>query len=150
MTPKETRITWTRRILLTGLIAAGVSITTIAQPVESPVPKTRRLDKIEKLIAAGQLTMFDAVKMAEAHCKGVAFNAECFVRPGPFAPTDARLNSGEPAIGDSERLEYRITCVLKNNPITVLLDGKEKKVISPPETPPGPRPDPTPVPPPGL
>ncbi|MCB9854496.1 MAG: hypothetical protein H6818_02330 [Phycisphaerales bacterium] len=140
---------WISKILLTGTIAAGFSIAAIAQPVESPIPKTRNLEKIEKLVQSGQLSMVSAVKLAEEHTKGLAFFAECSVRPGPFPPVADESSSKRMAPDDSERLEYQITCVIDRNPVVVTIDGKEKKVVAPPKTPPTPKPDPAPAPPSG-
>lgn len=129
--------------LLAGAMAGGAALVAIAQPVETPVPKTVRIREIEKLVKEGQLNMIDAIKMAEAHAKAIAFNAQCSVKPGPFAQP-APESKPDP---NQLRLEYRITCVKENQPVTVIIDGKEKKVVSPPEPrtpPPGPKPDPKP------
>lgn len=134
---------WPLRVVLATTIAGSLAIAAFGQPVGTPVPKTERIDKVEALVEAGQLNMVDAVKMAEQRTKGVAFQARCVVRPGPFAPGE-----GEPATGDvdAERLVYDIVCAINGKPLTVTIDGKQKKILTPKTPEPEPKPDPTPEP----
>jgi hypothetical protein len=135
---------WGLRVIAATTISGCFVLAAIAQPVETPIPKTQRVDKIEQLVKKGQLTMIEAVKMAEARTKGVAFQARSVVRPGPFAnPQNEKATSDEPN-PDEERLIYKIICVLDSQPTTVVIDGKEKKIVSPPKPPtPGPGPAPS-------
>lgn len=151
MDTKVRSFAWPARILLSGTIASCLTLVAFAQPVETPVPKTERIGKIAELVKQGQLGMAKAVQMAEKHTKGVAFRARCAVRPGPFevASNDAQPTPPKerPDI-DEERLMYDIICVVRDKPIHVKIDGKDKKVLSP-KTPPTPPPGPGPTPKPG-
>lgn len=149
---RETQsLAWSTRVLIASTLGGCVAIAALAQPVETPVPKTERIGRIQELVEAGQLDMAGAVKLAEKHVKGVAFKARCSVKPGPFADEggDAQpVPPKEPPELVDERLMYQIVCVVKDKPVTVKIDGKEKKVLSPqtPPTPPGPEPKPDPIP----
>ena len=134
------------RLAAAPLVIFGV-IAAFAQPVEPPVPKTKRIAEIEKLMEAGQLNMVDAIRMAEKHTKGKAFDAECLVRPGPFEQPVDKPVPGDDA--DEPRLEYHIACVVESQAVNVIVDGKAKKVTAPPAPPkpdPGPKPEPDPAP----
>ncbi|MCA9257114.1 MAG: hypothetical protein KDA33_15800 [Phycisphaerales bacterium] len=133
---------WPLRLVAGSIVSACVALSVFAQPVETPLPKTERVDRIERLVSNGQLSMGDAVRMAEARTEGVACNARCAVRVGP-APvgTGADLASGEPAPTD-ERLMYEIVCVKEGRTTRVSIDGKLKKVVSPPSPKPAPEGEP--------
>lgn len=143
MNTRNPSLTWPARILLSSTIAGCVALAAFAQPVETPVPKTERIGRIAELVRQGQLNMVDAVRMAERHTKGVAFKARCVVKPGPFASNDD--SSPEPGSdADAERLLYEIVCVLNEQPTTVSIDGKDRKVLTPKPPTPQPKPDPDP------
>ncbi|GEM_PF-3384248 len=135
---------WLLRLVAGSIVSACVALSVFAQPVETPVPKTERVDRIEQLIRGGQLNMGDAVRMAEKRTEGVACSARCGVRIGPLpVRAGADLASDEPTpTPTDERLMYEIVCVKDGRTTRVSIDGKLKKVVSPPSPKPTPEGEP--------
>lgn len=116
-----------------AIVGVGVIALAQAQPQGKPSPEeTNRAKEVSALIEKGQLSLRDAVELAEKHSKGTALEVRCNVESGPSGKLEQSGGAPpNPGARAEKRVIFEVSCFSKNHLMTVEVDADARKVIEP-------------------